>query len=285
MNALGVESTVMMRAAVRHVLGRLESSKSFCRTPTGVVFAGRRLSRHRVISTSVIQSMMGPSDDPVRSWRSMRGQRTIASGAAGEYYKERERRDDRQLRVSHILVHHEDAALLQEIVGKLAEEGNGGGDGPGRVPEKRMELFSSLAKEYSSCPSSRGGGDLGWVRVGQMVGEFEDACFRSSVGDLVQCETEYGRHLIYVTDEQRVSVVIPMSVEEVATILMDEGEKEKYQLLDVREQWEADKASLPGFAVMPLSDFESWGPRVKETLRPDAPTVGGYSSSSLVFSF
>jgi len=63
--------------------------------------------------------------------------------------------------------------------------------------------FAELAKENSDCPSAQRGGDLGQFRRGQMVKPFEDAAFKQEigkVGDIV--ETQFGYHLILVTDKQ-----------------------------------------------------------------------------------
>lgn len=63
--------------------------------------------------------------------------------------------------------------------------------------------FEDLATENSDCPSSQRGGSLGSFARGQMVPEFEQAAFTQevgTVGDIV--ETQFGYHLIKVTDHQ-----------------------------------------------------------------------------------
>ncbi|MBR1943827.1 peptidyl-prolyl cis-trans isomerase [bacterium] len=88
-----------------------------------------------------------------------------------------------QVKASHILVKTEDEAL------KLYEEIKGGKD------------FAEVAMEYSSCPSGRNGGDLGFFPKGVMVKPFEDAAFSLPVGELSQpVQTQFGWHLILVTD-------------------------------------------------------------------------------------
>jgi len=102
-----------------------------------------------------------------------------------------------QVRASHILIKadpeadqaQKDAAKkkLQEVQKKLAA----GGD------------FAALAKEYSQCPSSANGGDLGFFQEGMMVKPFEDAAFAlepKQVSNIV--ETPFGYHLITVTEKK-----------------------------------------------------------------------------------
>jgi len=63
------------------------------------------------------------------------------------------------------------------------------------------EKFSDLAKKYSSCPSKKNGGDLGWFSRGDMVKEFENAAFSADKGAIVgPVRTQFGWHLIYVKD-------------------------------------------------------------------------------------
>lgn len=59
--------------------------------------------------------------------------------------------------------------------------------------------FETLAKKYSSCPSKKNGGDLGWFGKGDMVKSFETAAFNAEPGELVKCKSEFGWHVILVT--------------------------------------------------------------------------------------
>src|SRR5699024_8106134 len=63
--------------------------------------------------------------------------------------------------------------------------------------------FGEVAKENSSCPSSRQGGDLGTFGRGQMVPEFDEVVFSAPVG-VVQgpVKTQFGYHLLEVTARQ-----------------------------------------------------------------------------------
>lgn len=61
------------------------------------------------------------------------------------------------------------------------------------------EDFYQLAKKYSTCPSSKKGGDLGEFKQGDMVKPFDQAVFK---GPLLKIQgpikTQFGFHLIKV---------------------------------------------------------------------------------------
>ena len=87
-----------------------------------------------------------------------------------------------QVRASHILVKTEDEA--NRILKRIA-------DG---------EDFLATAKRFSSCPSRKNGGDLGWFGKGQMVPEFEQAAFAAETGQIIgPVKTQFGYHIIKVT--------------------------------------------------------------------------------------
>lgn len=66
--------------------------------------------------------------------------------------------------------------------------------------------FSLLAIQFSEDPGSKTkGGDLGWFTEGMMVPEFNDACFNGKVGDLVTVSTQFGAHLINITEKTKSS--------------------------------------------------------------------------------
>lgn len=65
------------------------------------------------------------------------------------------------------------------------------------------EPFEAIARRESLCPSGENGGDLGFFDKGQMVKEFEDACFSAEVGQVVgPVKTDFGYHVIKITDKK-----------------------------------------------------------------------------------
>jgi peptidyl-prolyl cis-trans isomerase C len=64
--------------------------------------------------------------------------------------------------------------------------------------------FAAIAAEKSDCPSKTRGGNLGAFSKGQMVPEFENVAFTQEIGTVSGVvETQFGYHLIKVTDHQQ----------------------------------------------------------------------------------
>ena len=61
--------------------------------------------------------------------------------------------------------------------------------------------FAEVAREHSSCPSGKQGGELGTFGPGQMVPEFDKAVFEGDVGKVQgPVKTQFGYHLLEVTE-------------------------------------------------------------------------------------
>lgn len=68
---------------------------------------------------------------------------------------------------------------------------------------EKGEDFAELAKEFSQCPSSGSGGDLGYFTRGEMVEPFTDAAFALAPGEISPIvETRFGYHLIKSADKK-----------------------------------------------------------------------------------
>lgn len=109
---------------------------------------------------------------------------------------------------SHILVDSEDKA--KELLDKI---------NAGEVS------FEDAARENSSCPSSQNGGSIGEFTRGQMVPEFDNACFSMEVGEIsAPVKTQFGYHLIKLTGKKESTM---LSFDEVKDSLRQQliGEK------------------------------------------------------------
>ncbi|MDD2364874.1 MAG: peptidylprolyl isomerase [Desulfuromonadaceae bacterium] len=63
--------------------------------------------------------------------------------------------------------------------------------------------FAAVAKENSTCPSAKQGGDLGFFGKGQMVQAFEKAAFDLKTNEISSVvETPFGYHVIKLTDRK-----------------------------------------------------------------------------------
>jgi peptidyl-prolyl cis-trans isomerase C len=63
--------------------------------------------------------------------------------------------------------------------------------------------FADVAKQHSTCPSGRRGGDLGKFGRGMMVPEFDEVVFTAEVGEVQgPVQTQFGYHLIEVTSRE-----------------------------------------------------------------------------------
>lgn len=93
---------------------------------------------------------------------------------------------EEEVEASHILV--DDEKTAKEVVKKIEQD----------------EDFAELAKEYSTDTASKdNGGELGFFAKGDMVKEFEEKAFGMENGDISEpVKTEYGYHIIKVTDKQ-----------------------------------------------------------------------------------
>tara|TARA_B110000483_G_scaffold164961_1_gene195221 strand:+ start:11093 stop:11371 length:279 start_codon:yes stop_codon:yes gene_type:complete len=60
--------------------------------------------------------------------------------------------------------------------------------------------FTEIAKQHSSCPSGKNGGELGEFGPGQMVPEFDEVVFSADLNQVQgPVKTQFGYHLLEVT--------------------------------------------------------------------------------------
>lgn len=115
---------------------------------------------------------------------------------------------------SHILVDSEDkaTAILEEInSGKIS--------------------FEDAARKNSSCPSSEQGGNLGEFTRGQMVPEFDEACFSMAVGEIRgPVKTQFGFHLIKLNAKNEAKAIEYADIaDQIKEKLISDKQQEAYR--------------------------------------------------------
>ena len=116
------------------------------------------------------------------------------SGVTEKLKKEAYERYKQEVKASHILIRvAKEAAPSDTLTAynkalEIREKAVGGED------------FSALAKTYSEDPSAKtNGGDLGYFTSMQMVYPFEDAAYKTNIGDIsMPVRTRFGYHIIKV---------------------------------------------------------------------------------------
>lgn len=153
-----------------------------------------------------------------------------------------------QIRASHILVKNEDEAK------KILEQLKKGGD------------FAKIAKEKSiDSGSAQNGGDLGFFSRGQMVPEFEKAAASLKKGELSGVvKTQYGYHIIKVTDRKEGSAVEFDKVKDLLTQKLT-AEKQK-ELFDsyINTLKTTYKPVINKEAIAKIANTKPSGPEGKE---------------------
>lgn len=128
-----------------------------------------------------------------------------------------------EYKARHILVKTEDEAK------KLIEELNGGAD------------FSELAKQHSTGPTGKNGGDLGWFGADQMVPPFSEAVAKLEKGKYTAApvKTQFGWHVIQ-QDDKREAPVPPL--EEVRKTVVEGLQRERAAtyMSEVREKTDVE---------------------------------------------
>ena len=134
----------------------------------------------------------------------------------------------------HILFNKDQKKKAEEVKGKLRD----GAD------------FAELAREFSQDPgTAENGGDLGCLGKGETVPDFEEAVFNAEEGEIVgPVETEFGYHVIKVTDVRRKSTQPLSEVEtQIREQLSTDQQAEEFSAWVRKEEEQRDVKYLPGY--------------------------------------
>ena len=111
------------------------------------------------------------------------------------------------IRASHILVSFKGASRANDEITRSKEQAKQIANKYFREARRNSNDFSELAKKYSDGPSSSMGGDLGFFQEGTMTEKFFSFCKKSRVGRIGLVETEFGFHIIKVTDKEDIVLI------------------------------------------------------------------------------
>ena len=85
------------------------------------------------------------------------------------------------------------------------------------MAKRGKDNFEELAREYSDGPTKNMGGDLGFFQEGQMAQEFFNYVDQNRVGNIGLVETEFGFHIIKITDKDDLAIIADVANEAVAS--------------------------------------------------------------------
>jgi len=115
------------------------------------------------------------------------------------------------IRASHILVSYDGATRSQLESPRSKKEARSIANKLYRLARKNPNNFDQLANENSDGPTKNKGGDLGFFKEGQMAQEFFNFCNKYRVGRIGLVETEFGFHIIKVTDKDDLALIADVS--------------------------------------------------------------------------
>jgi hypothetical protein len=89
------------------------------------------------------------------------------------------------VKIRHILLIDKDTLLVAKLMKEISEKKN----------------FSEIAAKYSADPNNKdNGGEIGWVRYGEMGEPFNTACFSAPNDFYFEIGSGYGKHLVHIME-------------------------------------------------------------------------------------
>src|SRR6056300_239543 len=122
---------------------------------------------------------------------------------------------DASLRASHILIAFEGATRASEQIKRSKEEAKREANRVFRLARRANADFEDLVRENSDGPTRTRGGDLGFFQEGEMAQEFFNFVNKNNVNRVGLVETEFGFHIIKVTDKDDLALIADIVAEAV----------------------------------------------------------------------
>ena len=105
-------------------------------------------------------------------------------------------------KASHVLISYEGTSVPNKKEKRTKEEAKAKAEQIFAQVQANPSSFMMSAFTASDDSSSQQGGDLGYFGPGQMVKPFNDFVFNNAVGKIGLVETDFGFHIINITDKQ-----------------------------------------------------------------------------------
>ena len=119
------------------------------------------------------------------------------------------------IRASHILISYEGATRANTNVSRTEKEAKNLANRVYREARRSSADFAELAMKYSDGPTKNSGGDLGFFQQGQMAEEFFTFTNINRVGKLGIVKTEFGYHIIEITDKDDLALIADVVIKAV----------------------------------------------------------------------
>jgi peptidyl-prolyl cis-trans isomerase D len=113
-----------------------------------------------------------------------------------------DRKKNGYIRASHILVSFEGATGAQPSITRTKDEAKKLAKSYFRRVRKNKSQLEPLANQFSDGPSKSSAGDLGFFQEGEITEELFKFADRSRVDAVGLVETEFGFHVVKITDKQ-----------------------------------------------------------------------------------
>ena len=126
-----------------------------------------------------------------------------------------DRKKNASLRASHILIAYEGATRASSNITRTKAEAKKEANRVYRLARRASADFDALALEYSDGPTRTRGGDLGLFQEGEMATEFFNFVNSNRVDRVGLVETEFGFHIIKVTDKDDLALIADVVAEAV----------------------------------------------------------------------
>ncbi len=170
------------------------------------------------------------------------------------------RKKNASLRASHILIAYEGATRSPSGISITKGEARRKANRVFREAKRASSDFAALARENSDGPTKNRGGDLGFFQEGEMAVEFFNFVNNNRVGKVGLVETEFGFHVIRITDKDDLALIADVVAEALPS---DKTSNEVFRKatqfeMDTREKNEFNIiAERNGYKVRPVKQIKS----------------------------